>query len=147
LEDVLDVAHRPLMAPEHATLVAVDGSQIYPDRHGSALYYLINIGSIVFRQGSGQAPEAASRPEVFFEDADLYEEDGGQVPSVKIDAERDLRELGELARLAGREAGLEIAAGFPGRIPAALDLRRFETFGEFHRRWTAKKNESIAKRL
>ncbi len=90
--------------PPRFNVIAADGSQIYPDRHGVALYYLINVGSITFRQGLPQAPSTASRPEVFYEDADLYEEDGGQVPSVMIDAERDVRELGELARLAASEA-------------------------------------------
>ncbi len=95
----------PLPAhPERVNVVAADGSQIYPDRHGVALYYLINVGSLVFRHGSGEAPVTASQPEVFYEDADLYEEDGGQIPSVKIDADRDLKELGELARLAAVEA-------------------------------------------
>jgi hypothetical protein len=95
----------PLPAPPpRFNVIAADGSQIYPDRHGVALYYLINVGSIVFRQGLPQAPSTASRPEVFYEDADLYEEDGGQIPSVMIDAERDVRELGELARLGASEA-------------------------------------------
>jgi hypothetical protein len=91
-------------APARYSAIAADGSQIYPDRHGVALYYLINIGSIVFRAGLAQAPSQASRPEVFYEDADLYEEDGGQKPAVLIDAERDRRELAELARLAQAEA-------------------------------------------
>ena len=90
--------------PARVNVVAADGSQIYPDRHGVALYYLVNVGSIVFRHGLAQAPSTRSQPEVFYEDADLYEEDGGQIPSVKIDAERDLRELAELARLAQAEA-------------------------------------------
>ena len=90
--------------PARANIVAADGSQIYPDRHGVALYYLVNTGSIVFRHGLDEAPRTASTPQVFYEDADLYEEDGGQVPSVMIDAKRDLRELGELARLAEVEA-------------------------------------------
>jgi len=90
--------------PPRANLLAADGSQVYPDRHGVALYYLINVGSLVFRHGSGEAPATHSRPEVFFDDADLYEEDGGQVPSAMIDAQRDVRELGELARLAQQEA-------------------------------------------
>ena len=95
----------PLPAhPVRANVIAADGSQIYPDRHGVSLYYLINTGSIVFRYGLDEAPRTASTPEVFYEDADLYEEDGGQIPSVMIDAERDLRELGELARLAPAEA-------------------------------------------
>jgi hypothetical protein len=90
--------------PARVNLLAADGSQIYPDRHGVALYYLINIGSLVFRHGTGGAPLTYCLPEVFFEDADLYEEDGGQVPSAMIDAWRDIRELGELARLAQQEA-------------------------------------------
>jgi NurA domain-containing protein len=95
----------PLPAhPLRVNVVAADGSQIYPDRHGVALYYLVNVGSIVFRHGLAQAPGTHSQPEVFYEDADLYEEDGGQIPSVKIDADRDVRELAELARLAGAEA-------------------------------------------
>lgn len=86
--------------PERLNVVAADGSQIYPDRHGVALYYLINVASIVFRHGLPEAPQCSSQPQVFYEDADLYEEDGGLIPSVMIDAERDVRELGELARLA-----------------------------------------------
>ena len=86
--------------PARVNVLAADGSQIYPDRHGVALYYLINVGSIAFRHGSGEAPRVHSRPEVFYDDAHLYEADGGQKPSEKIDAERDRRELGELARLA-----------------------------------------------
>src|SRR5713226_7476294 len=37
--------------PTRYTVIAADGSQIYPDRHGVALYYLVNVGSIVFRCG------------------------------------------------------------------------------------------------
>lgn len=96
--------------PDRINVLAADGSQIYPDRHGVALYYLINIGSIAFRHGSGEAPRVASQPAVFFDDAHLYEEDGGQIPSVKIDAERDTRELGELARLAQLESDAPVLA-------------------------------------
>jgi len=86
--------------PARVNILAADGSQIYPDRHGVALYYLINIGSIVFSHGSGEAPRTRSTPEVFFNDADLYEEDGGQIPIQQIDVRRDQRELAELAQLA-----------------------------------------------
>ncbi len=89
---------------EPCTVIAADGSQIYPDRHGVALYYLINIGAIVFRCGAAQAPRTHSRPEVFYEDADLYDEDGGQRPKALIDAERDRRELAMLAELAAGAA-------------------------------------------
>jgi hypothetical protein len=85
-------------------VLAADGSQIYPDRHGLALYYLINVGSIVFRHGLAQAPLARSQPKVFYEDADLYEEDGGMRPSALIDVQRSTAELGELAELAATHA-------------------------------------------
>src|SRR5205085_2837121 len=100
----VDAAYPPPDAPARHTVIAADGSQIYPDRHGVALYYLINIGSIVFRTGVERAPSIASTPEVFYKDADMYEEDGGQKPAELIDAERDRRELAELARLAAAEA-------------------------------------------
>ena len=96
----------PLPAvPARYNVIAADGSQVYPDRHGVALYYLINIGSIVFRCGLPQAPSTSSQPEVFYQDDDLYEDEGGQKPKVKIDAQRDRAELAELARLAEAEAG------------------------------------------
>ena len=91
-------------APARYNVIAADGSQVYPDRHGVALYYLINIGSIVFRSGLAQAPSTSSEPEVHYEEDDLYEDEGGQKPAVKIDAERDRAELAELARLAEIEA-------------------------------------------
>ncbi len=109
-EEAVDAAFPLPPHPARLNLIAADGSQIYPDRHGVALYYLINTGSIVFRHGLRQAPSTATRPEVFFEDADLYEEDGGQIPSAFIDARRDVRELGELARLAAAEAAAADAA-------------------------------------
>ncbi len=90
--------------PARYNVIAADGSQVYPDRHGVALYYLINIGSIVFRCGLPQAPSTACQPEVFYQDEDLYEDEGGPKPKVKIDAQRDRAELAELARLAALEA-------------------------------------------
>jgi hypothetical protein len=45
----LDLALDPLAHPARLSIVAGDGSQIYPDSHGIALYYLINIGTIAFR--------------------------------------------------------------------------------------------------
>src|SRR5258708_16968944 len=46
--------------PTRYNVIAADGSQIYPDRHGLALYYLVNVGSLVLRMGTGQPPECSS---------------------------------------------------------------------------------------
>lgn len=90
--------------PNRLNIVAADGSQIYPDRHGIALYYLINIGSIVFRHGLDQAPGTASTPQVFFEDDELYyAEENSPINGDMVNAMRDVRELGELARVAPAE--------------------------------------------
>ncbi len=84
--------------PDHFTVIAADGSQVQPDRHGSALYHLINIGSIVYHHGSGQAPATHSRPTLGYTDEDLYE-DGVLVSGNLLDVRRDLAEITRLADL------------------------------------------------
>lgn len=102
-DEPIDAAF-PLPAhPSRVNIIAADGSQIYPDRHALALYYVINIGSIVFRHGLPEAPSVFTSPEVFFEDEDIYFEEN-TLTTEMINAKRDLRELGELARLAGIES-------------------------------------------
>jgi hypothetical protein len=86
--------------PERLNIVAADGSQVYPDRHGLALFYLINIGSIRIEHGSGLAPEASSTPRILYEEGDLFGEDEGLIPSALVDGQRDAAELAELARRA-----------------------------------------------
>jgi hypothetical protein len=86
-----------------ATLIAVDGSQIYPDRHGIAPYYLLNIGSITLRQGSGSAPSTGSQPSLFFAQEELYDEKGRLRNVEHVNRERDRREIEALASLAESE--------------------------------------------
>jgi hypothetical protein len=82
--------------PETFTVVAADGSQIQPDRHSAAFYYLINIGSLVYRHGSGEAPEALSEPQLGYKEEDLYES-GRTVTGNLLDVRRDLAEITRLA--------------------------------------------------
>ena len=83
-------------APQRFTVIGADGSAIGPDRHSAALYYLINIGSLVFRHGSGEAPEARSIPTLAFRDEDLYEGDL-LVSGNLLDVRRDCAEIAHLA--------------------------------------------------
>jgi hypothetical protein len=99
--------------PPCVTIVAADGSQIYPDRHGLAFYYLINVGSIVFRQGSGQAPDVAAEPRLYYADDQVFPE-GNPVTSDLVSAQRDLAELRTLAAL-----GLAEPAQDPPRLALA----------------------------
>jgi hypothetical protein len=103
LGDRLDERCRPVEQPKTFTLIAADGSQIYPDRHGIASYFLLNTGSIVLRSGTGEAPTVNSVPEIFFEDADLYDDEGRIRSAEFISAQRNRRELAALADLAENE--------------------------------------------
>lgn len=101
--DRLDARRSLPSSPEPATLIASDGSQIYPDTHGVALYFLLNVGMIVLRQGSGQAPSTATRSKVFFDERDLYDDADRLIETDQVNAQRDLWELRVLAELAGEE--------------------------------------------
>ena len=95
-EEPLDAAYSLPSVPDRFTVAAADGSQIQPDRHGAARYHLINIGSLVYRHGSGQAPDAKSQSELGYTEDDLYE-NGMPVAGNLLDVRRDLAELKRLA--------------------------------------------------
>ncbi len=118
--------HEPLDAifpapepPPRATILATDGSQIYPDPHGMVLYYLINIGGLVYRHGSGQAPWAASVPQV----GRAVDAAGDLVTADQIDARRDVAELRMLADLAEAEAAAGEGVPLVALLDSTLGLR------------------------
>jgi hypothetical protein len=98
----LDAVHPLPATPERFTVAAADGSQIQPNPHGVALYYLINVGSLVYRHGSGKAPEPHSEPSLGYAEADLYE-NGHLVNGNLLDVRRDLAEIACLADLCAVE--------------------------------------------
>jgi hypothetical protein len=96
--------------PAEATLIATDGSQILPDRHAAFLYYLINVGVLVYYHGRGQSPEAFTRPTIEYPRESLLEGDelDGQTAddaddfvasSAVVNVRRDLAEIGTLAEI------------------------------------------------
>lgn len=66
----LDTAVSPPPLPAQATLIAVDGSQIVPDRHAPFVYNLVNIGGIVYFHGRETAPDTFAIPQLTFPPAD-----------------------------------------------------------------------------
>jgi hypothetical protein len=98
----LDCAIDPLALPAQCSIVAGDGSQIYPDSHGIALYYLINIGTIAFRHGSGQAPLVNTYPTVSNQTDWL--EDDEPISGPMVNAWRDVGELTRITELALAES-------------------------------------------
>ena len=92
----LDAAGPLPTTPERFTVVAADGAQISPDPHGIAQYYIVNIGSLVYRHGSDALPQAHSQPTLGYTEADMYE-NGQPVAGQLLDLRRDLAELTCLA--------------------------------------------------
>jgi hypothetical protein len=90
--------------PARLRILAADGSQVYPDRHGPAFFYLINVGSLDLVHGSGTAPQVHSQSRLHFSDDDLQDSRGQPVDTHLINARRDAAELEELARLADEPA-------------------------------------------
>ncbi len=84
--------------PERATIIAADGSQIYPDQHESALYYLINIGLFVYYHGEARLPTPFTHPELYFSESALKDKDGRAVNNQTVNARRSLMEMQWLAR-------------------------------------------------
>jgi hypothetical protein len=102
-DERLDSALPAPALPSHVTLAASDGSQIYPDRHGLAFYYAINIGSIVYCHGSDQAPRVATEPRLRYTDEQIYP--GGEpISSDTVGIERNLAEMEVLTGLLLEEA-------------------------------------------
>jgi hypothetical protein len=76
---------------------------------------LLNIGSIILRQGSGAAPQTAATPLLFYQDHDLYNANGLLRPPEYVNSQRARREISVLADLAEAERRAE-----PGRPIVAL---------------------------
>lgn len=112
LDEPIDSVHDAPPHPPRLRVLGADGSQVYPDRHALAHYYLINIGLIDFDHGSGEAPHTRTQPILGYTADDLYDRFGGAVDPALINARRDLEEL---RALAGR------AAEGPGPVVALID--------------------------
>jgi len=116
VEEPLDVTFSAPAPPGSATIIAADGSQILPDAHGWALYYLINVGSLVYRHGSGEAPQAATDPRVGYGADDA----GNLLTHEQLSARRDVAEMRKLAEKASEASGSEPLIAF---LDSTLGLR------------------------
>lgn len=94
--------------PERLTVIAGDGSQILPDRHAITLYYLINVGSIVYRHGSNRKPETFNpTPILCYDPEEMFNEQGQLISAGEVNVKRDMAEVAVLTDLAARVTGDE----------------------------------------
>lgn len=108
----------PLPAcPEPITVLASDGSQIYPDPHAIALYYLINVGVIIYRHGSHQKPVTHNHsPRLVFDTEDILDEQGRLISAGEVSVQRDLAELEALVQHTPAAASEPVVALKDGQL-------------------------------
>lgn len=84
--------------PPRATILAADGSQVYPSIHSAAIYYLTNIGVFVYHHGLDDLPEQITEPELRYNEDHIRDEHGQVVTNTAVNARRTVAELQMLAR-------------------------------------------------
>ena len=83
--------------PAQATLIAVDGSQIYPDEQAPVHYYLINTGLFVYHHGSERTPEPFTYPKLVYHKDHVHDPYGRVVSNRTVDDRRTVAEIQRLA--------------------------------------------------
>ena len=120
LVEGLDGRYAPPPLPTDFAVLAADGSHIDVDRHRSTRCYLINIGSVMLRYGTGPDARLNSHPSLFAGDGDLVIADPA-VPGREQPIEGAL--LGIKRAVAECRGLVDLAAGMDTRVPtlALLD--------------------------
>ncbi|MEM1094830.1 MAG: DNA double-strand break repair nuclease NurA [Bacteroidota bacterium] len=85
--------------PDVVTVVATDGSQIYPDRHREPSCYLLNISRIAFHYGTHEAPLIESVPQFRYRTSELQDHFDDLVERASTDVVSALRDGLELEHL------------------------------------------------
>jgi hypothetical protein len=88
--------------PSPITVVATDGSQIYPDRHVEPPFFLLNVGRVAFQYGTTEEPHLDSTPTLHFREplAARFDAPLDTIPTELVSALRDERELSQLLEVA-----------------------------------------------
>jgi hypothetical protein len=93
--------------PDGYQVLATDGSDIEPDRHGPAMCYVLNLGWAVIEYGAHPHAELGSAPELYYRPEDLYVRDGNRqapIQGSRLGAKRAVAEMQRLAALVGDRA-------------------------------------------
>ncbi len=108
-----DGRHGCAPAPRPLTVVATDGSQIFPDRHVEPTCYLLNVSRIAFQYGTTEPPLMAAEPAFRYRQRDLETLEAGveagpdaarfDLSAEVVSALRDELELHWLYRTAAAE--------------------------------------------
>ena len=98
VDEPLDAACPPPASIADGTVIAVDGSQINPDRHEAIQFCLVNVGAVVMVLNSGHAPGIQVESELLYGDEKLSH--GIPLNEGMVAMRRDIREREKLEQLA-----------------------------------------------
>ncbi len=140
---------RPQAVSPDRIVLAVDGSQIYPDRHAAIPFALINLGGIIMRWHSDTPPQTPLQSELIFGPS-LYS--GQNLPSEEeLSLQRDLQEraflLKQVETLAGEGLCVALSDG-PLELWGGKDPQTARTFSqqrtEYHRLLSRLRDHKVA---
>ncbi len=100
-------------------VLAADGSDIEPDRHGPALCYVINVGWAVIEYGPTPHAVLASEPTLYYQPDDLYVRDQNRqapIQGSRLGAKRAVAEMERLATLAADAPAPPVPRPTPPRV-------------------------------
>ncbi|QPC82300.1 DNA double-strand break repair nuclease NurA [Phototrophicus methaneseepsis] len=112
----------PPAPPTYATIIAADGSQVYPDELAPVHYYLLNVGLYVYYHSQGTAdaptPEQYTYPKLFFHREHVHDRYGRIISNGTVDDRRTVAELKRLAQTAWerRSPDLPLIALYDNRL-------------------------------
>ncbi len=103
-EDINATIDEPDLPPS-ATIIAVDGSQVYPDERAPVHYYLLNIGLFIYHHGGESTPQPETYPELFYHRKYVHDEYGQLIHNRLVDDRRTVREMWAISELAHEVKG------------------------------------------
>ncbi len=110
-------------APADFVAVAADGSNIPPERHSPARFYVLNTGRVALGYGREPYADMTTRAQLFYEDQDLYFRSQGAdddqsmpVEGAVLGAKMAVAELGALWETAAAQARRPVVALSDGTL-------------------------------
>ena len=121
-DEAPDKTHDLPGLPPSFAVVAVDGSQIMPDKHEVTLCYLLNSASVILYYGTGERPIARTNPLLHYRDEDLCEDPYGKkrvsINEKLVGMKRTLAESAQMeeAIRAAKASGIPVVALWDGSL-------------------------------
>ncbi len=98
-DEVICDTFPPPPVPASATILAGDGSQIYPNEMSPTHYYLVNIGLFVYHHGGNRLPDQQTIPQLVYHKAHVHDR-GRIISNQTVNARRTVTEMMELGKKA-----------------------------------------------